>query len=386
VTASISDRLEDFSGAFDLRGLEREVAEAMSQGWATAFPPQRARGLRRVVISGCGDSLFAGIAARLAIERFSGIPCEPMEAMECGRYGAARFSPDVAVLGVSNSGTSSFVLESIAAARRAGAVTVALSGTAGSPLERLSTASVVRPVVGAGGRQSPTSRAERHLGEFLGTVIALYHLALHLGEVRGVITSRERREEAERVRAAAEMAQHGLRDAPARVAAVLDGLLGADRVYFVGAGPVLGIALFGAAKLVEEIPLCGVPQQVEEWAHLQYFQTMIEGARTRAVVIAPPGEATDRAAEVTRSIRDDGGFALAVTHPDESAVRDAASAVIVVEGKCWEGYAPIPYAIPVQLVDLALALHHGRSVVPLARRDGGRLIRASLTVRGIPGV
>ncbi|MGH2402963.1 MAG: SIS domain-containing protein [bacterium] len=384
MTASVLDRLADFAGAFDLRALERQVAETMSRAWATALPADRARGLRRLVISGCGDSLFAGVAARLAIERFGGIPCEPIEAMECGRYAAARFSPEVAVLGVSNSGTTSFVLESIASARRAGAFTVALSGTPGSPLERLSAAGVVRPIVGAGGRQSPTSRAERHLGEFLGTLMALYHLALYLGQVRGVITERERGEEAEGVRAAAEMAQQALHNGPARAASVLGSLGDADRVYFVGAGPAHGIALFGAAKLVEEIPLCGVPQQLEEWAHLQYFQTMVEGARTRAVVIAPRGEATDRAAEIIRSIRDDGGFALAVTHAAEDAVREAASAAVVVDGDCWEGYAPIPYTIPVQLLVLALALQHGQLVIPLSRRDGGRLIRGSSAVRGMP--
>ncbi|HET8679506.1 MAG TPA: SIS domain-containing protein [bacterium] len=381
MTVSVSDRLADYSGAFDLLALDRHVAEEMSHAWAAALPADRARGLRRLVISGCGDSLFAGVAARLAIERFGGISCEPMEALECGRYAAVRFSPEVAVLGVSNSGTTSFVLESIAAARQAGAVTVALAGAAGSPLERLAGAGVVRPVVGAGGRTSPTARAERHLGEYLGTLMALYHLALYLGVARGVITERDRREQAERVRAAAEMAQQALRDGPGRVAAVLGSLRDSDRIYFVAAGPAYGTALFGAAKLVEEIPLCSVPQQLEEWAHLQYFQTMVEGPRTRAVVIAPPGEATDRAAEILRSIRDDGGFALAVTHSDEAAVREAASAAITVDGDCWEGYAPIPYAIPVQLLDLALALEHGQSVIPLSRRDGGRLIRGSRVVR-----
>jgi glutamine---fructose-6-phosphate transaminase (isomerizing) len=382
-TLSVPDRLADFAGAFDLPALYRAVAETMDRAWAAALPADRARGLRRLVISGCGDSLFAGIAARLAIERFGGLPCEPIEAMECGRYAAVSFSPDAAVLGVSNSGTTSRVLESIGLARRAGAFTLALTGADGTPLERLAGAGVVRPVVGAGGRDSPTARAERHLGEYLGSLAALYHLALYLGTVRGVITERERTAEAAHLEAAADAAQRALRDGPGRVAPLLGSLRDADRVFFVGAGPSYGTALFGAAKLVEEIPLCGVPQQIEEWAHLQYFLTMVEGARTRAVVIAPPGESTDRAVEVLRSMREDGAVTVVVTHPAEAAMREAASNALTVGDECWEGYAPIPYTIPVQLLNLGLALEHGRPVIPLARRDGGRLIRGS-PVRGMP--
>ena len=380
---SITDRLADFSGAFDLPELERHVAETTSRAWAAALPVERARRLRRLVISGCGYSLFAGIGARLAIERFGGLPCEPLEAMECGRYAAVRFSSEVAVLGVSNSGTTSRVLESIGLAQREGALTFALTGAAGSPLERLAGAGVVRPVVGAGGRQSPTERLERHFGEYIGTLAALYHLALYLGHVRGVVTERERRDQATQVAAAAELAQRALEDGPSRVAPAIGSLRHADRIYYLGAGPAYGTALFGAGKLLEEVPLCGVPQQPEEWAHLQYFLTMVEGPRTHAVVITPPGVGTDRTAEILRSIRDDGGFALAVTHTSEEAVREAASDVITVDGDCWEGYAPIPYAVPVQLLVTGLALQHGQTVVPLTRRDGGRLIRGS-AVHGMP--
>lgn len=380
---SIVDRLADVAETFDLPALVHHVSDTTSRAWATALPAERVRGLRRLVISGCGDSLFAGVAARLAIERLGGLPCEPLDAMECGRYASARFSPEVAVLGISNSGTTSRVLESIALAQRAGAMTLALTGTAGSALERLAGACVVRSVVGAGRREGPTALVERHLGEYCGTLTALYHLALHLGEARGVITHRERQLETERIEAAAEMAQRALREGPGRVVSLLAPLQDANRVYYLGAGPGYGTALFGAAKLLEEVPLCGIPQQLEEWAHLQYFLTMVEGARTCAVVIAPPGESTERAAEILRSIRDDGGFALAVTHLAQDTVWKEAAAAILVEGECWEGYAPIPYAVPVQLLGIALALHHGQSVVPLGRRDGGRLIRGSRT-RGLP--
>lgn len=383
MTASILERLLDIGGSFDLPALVRRVAVTAGPAWAAVLPTDRARVLRRLVISGCGDSLFAAISARLALERFSGLPCEPMDALECGRYAAVRFGPDVLVLGISNSGTTSRVIESIVLAARSGAATLALTGAAASPLERVAGAAVVRPVVGAGEREGPTARVERHLGEYIGTLAALFHLALWLGEARGMTAERDTRQQTEAIEAAAVVAQRALVGTAPQVARVLDYLANTDRVFYLGAGPTYGTALFGAAKLVEEVPMCGVPQHLEEWAHLEYFLTMIEGERTRAVVMAPPDDSTDRAVEILQAIREDHGIAIAVTHPHEDAVCQAATAAIVVDGSVWEGYAPMPYAVPVQLLGIALALHHRQAVVPLRRRDGGRLIRGS-AVRGLP--
>lgn len=382
MSPAITDSLTELARTFDLPGLARHVAGEVREQWATALPPAEARRIRRLVISGCGDSLFAGIACRLAIERFGGIVCEPLDALECGRYASVRFAEDVAVLAISNSGTTSRVLESMGLAARTGAYTLSLTGAAGSPLQQIAAAGVVRSVRGAGGRDSPTARVERHLGEYIATLVALYSLAFHLGVSRGVLTDADRRHEEAAVEDAAHGAQRALADGPEQVGQAVERVLGADRIFYLGAGPGYGTALFGAAKPLEEVPLCGIPQHLEEWAHEQYFLTMIEGARTRAVVVAPTGESTDRAVEILRSIRDDGGVTVALTHPREEAVRLAADATIAVDGDCWEGYAPVPYAVPMQLLGIALALQHGHTVIPLSRRDGGRLIRGSV-VRGM---
>lgn len=377
MSAAIRNRLHEVGAALDLRRVVQSVGEVAPAQWAEALPAARARRLRRLVISGCGDSLFAGIATRLAIERFGGIACEALDALEAGRYASPGFSPDVAVLGISNSGATSRVVESVGLARAAGAVTLALSGAAASPLAQTAGAGVVRPVEGAGARDGPTARVERHIGEYVGTLAALYHLAFHLGVARGLIDEPQRRQQVSALADAADLAQRALADGPERVTGVLEGLQDADRIFFLGAGPAYATALFGAAKVLEEVPLCGIPQHLEAWAHLQYFLAAEEGSRTRVVIVAPPGDSTDRAAEIARSIREGGGVVVAVTHAAEAEVCAAASAVVIVDGDCWEGYAPLPYAVPLQLLGLALAMHGGRTVIPLSRRDGGRLIRAS---------
>lgn len=383
MSVDIRERLVDFVSAFDLPTLVRRVAEAMGPAWLAVLPADRVRSLQRLVICGCGDSLFAAVSARLALERFSGLLCEPMDALECGRYAMKHIGSHVLVLGISSSGTTSRVLEAIALAGRAGAMTLALTGVAGSALEQMAGGGVVRPVVGAGGREGPTARLERHFGEYIGTLAALFHLALWLGAARGVIGAHDIRHQTDAIHAAAAVAQRTLTDTVPHVLRALDYLGNTDRIFYLGAGPSYGTALFGAAKLVEEVPMCGVPQHLEEWAHLEYFLTMVEGERTRAVVMVPPGDSTDRAAEILRAIREDQGVAIAVTHAREDTVRQVAAATIDVAGDVWEGFTPIAYSVPVQLLGIALAMQRGQVVVPLSRRDRGRLIRGRI-VRGVP--
>ncbi len=43
--------------------------------------------VKRIVITGAGDSHMAGVAAELAFEQIAGIPTEPMTAMQAARYG-----------------------------------------------------------------------------------------------------------------------------------------------------------------------------------------------------------------------------------------------------------------------------------------------------------
>lgn len=373
----VLSRLDKIAASIDIPGLIDAVGNQVRPQWNTVFPEERARRISRLVISACGDSLFAGIACRLAIERLTRLPCEPMDALECAHYASASFGAQVAALAISNSGTTSRVLESAELARQTGALTLALSGAGDAPLTRLAEGAVIRTVGERQQREGPTARVERHLLEYVATLVSLYHMAFHLAVVRGVLSPIEVQAEVEALRAAGEEAQVALAASAEHVARVLPHLRDADRIFYLGAGPAYGTALFGAAKLLEEVPLCGIPQALEEWAHEQYFLTMVEGPRTRAVMIAPPGESTARAAEVLDSIRADGGIAIAVTHPSERAISDAATAVIAVGGHCPERYSPVPYAVSMQVLGLALALDHGHTTIPLARADGGRLIRGS---------
>ena len=53
-----------------------------------ALDPALFTSTSHIYITGCGDSYFAGLAARYAFARYAGVPTEALEALEFGRYSA----------------------------------------------------------------------------------------------------------------------------------------------------------------------------------------------------------------------------------------------------------------------------------------------------------
>src|SRR5258705_1670080 len=101
--------------------------------------------LPEVILSGCGDPYFAGMAARLAMERDGGVRCQSIEALELARY-AIRYVPVLPrpplLVAVSHSDSVGRTIEAPATAAAFGGHTVALTGRADGRL-----AQVPRPVV-----------------------------------------------------------------------------------------------------------------------------------------------------------------------------------------------------------------------------------------------
>ena len=94
----------------------------------------RGRGeIDRIYLVGCGDSLYAGMAARLAIQEWSGIWVEPVESLEF-RYLAGGLSDTSVVVGISVSGQVQRTLDSLEMARVRGALTIGLTGTPDSKI------------------------------------------------------------------------------------------------------------------------------------------------------------------------------------------------------------------------------------------------------------
>ncbi|HEV8697462.1 MAG TPA: SIS domain-containing protein [Candidatus Limnocylindrales bacterium] len=266
------------------------------------FAAEIGPGLDEVILSGCGDSHFAGIAVRLAFERAAGVRCRAVEALELARYEVryVRSRPAPLLVAVSYSGEVGRTIEAAATAHRFGWHTMALTGR---PAGRLA-ATVERPIL----MEVPTLGFSPGTSTYAAMITALLVLASELALVGGRVAEAEALDDAlARVR---ELARDTLASAESAARGAAEVIAAAPITTFLGAGPSRAAAAFGAAKLFEGPQRYGVAQDLEEWAHEQYF---ISGPSTPIVVVAPSGASHDRALELLEEMAFIGAQAFLVS-------------------------------------------------------------------------
>ena len=390
MSTDTSDPRADGSFAEDSRGplaalLDyAALAETIDAGLDDAFSVPWLAKANRLVFAGSGDSLFAARSVLPALRRWSGVAAEVMTGIEFARYETPLLEPGDVLVAISNSGGSSRTREAVALTRDRGIPVLGVTGSIEGPLAAMVDRVVHRPVRSTGFDLSGHGRAIVHLAEYFATLRALYGLALALGLARGRLGPRE----ADEIRAAIDGAFAVVPEVAARSEASARALAerlharGTDTVWVLGAGPNRGTAEYCAAKFHEQVPLNGVPQDLEEWAHLQYFLTLSWGERGPVLLLAPPGNARDRAEEIVSGIARAGGLAVTVG-PGEAA---GAGARLEVRADLPEVLTPLLYHVPVQLLVLHLARLAGVDPTPIRRVDDYELIRGGIVRDRVEGL
>ena len=111
---------------------------------------------------------------------------------------------------------------------------------------------------------------------------------------------------------------------------------------------------------------------------MEYFLTLKWGARSVAMVIAPPGNSLDRAQEIVQGISGAGGRAIVV----ESGGADFSGAHLRVPlgSAIDEWLSPLVYHLPAQLLVLHMAARAGIPFLPMRRHDGAWLIAKGIVL------
>ncbi len=323
------------SQASALRPALAAVASGAGPGDGTSGP--------EVILTGCGDSLFAGMATRLAFERFAGVRCRAVEALELARYEVRYVSadPPPLLVAISYSGEVGRTIEAAAAGQRFGWRTVGLTGRADGRLA----GEVATPVV----MDVPTLGFSPGTSTYVAMITALLVLAAELARAHG------RDAEAVTLDGALErvpdLAARTLDLAAGPAAEAAEIVARAPTTTFLGAGPSRASAAFGAAKLFEGPQRYGVAQDLEEWAHEQYF---VSGPSTPVVVVAPVGASHDRAAELVDEMAFVGAPAIVVSDVRPTA-RSAGVRHLPVAGGLDESLSPLLTALPLALLGFFVA-------------------------------
>jgi glucosamine--fructose-6-phosphate aminotransferase (isomerizing) len=353
----------------DMPNLRRVVGEHV----AAAVRDRRVKQATRILMGGSGDSWFAALSAAPAWQRWTGIRTQAHTAIELARYESVLLDAHDLVISISNSGSSSRARETVLLAKDRGAPTLGITGSLTGALAQQADLIVHRPVREDLGLPLHYGRCLLNFAEYMAVLYALYSLGLSLGVQRGQLDQTTGAAQLARIeRAIASQGEIAARIEPA-VATCCEQLGDIDTIWAIGAGPSRGTAQYSAAKFHEQMPINGIGQDLEEWAHLEYFLTLKWGARAVVIVIAPPGNSFERAQEMVKGIHDAGGRAIVVSSVPASAFPDAFLHLDLNDG-VDEWLSPLTYHMAAQLLVLHMAARAGVAHIPLRRHDGAWLI------------
>lgn len=310
---------------------------------------QHLKDVDRILLTGCGDSFYVGMAARIALQEWSGLWVEPVESLEL-RYLAKGLSPQTLVVGVSVSGQVERTLEAIELARERGAPTVGITATEGS---KMYTAADWVIDTGISVREQGPVPQTVH---FLANLVSMYLLGLGMGTTTGHLSA----EQADELRRGITDALGSVRGVAERngpkVAGYVEERGAPESLVVVGGGPNWAIAHFGVAKLLEAALTLGVVQELEEWAHEQYFLT---GPGMLTVLVGAEGLASDRLSPTAHAVVGLGG-SLATILPEGIDPGIESAARWRYPDGTPELLSPILTKVPLELLAHVLAEHLDR--------------------------
>lgn len=308
------------------------------------------RGADDWVVTGCGDSLFAGLCAEVWFARRAGLRLRAVPAMELSRYLYEALTPRSVVLAVSHSGSTARVVEAARAARSRGAYVVAVTANADSELVATADIWIDNSV--------HDERSNCRTASFQAVSALMRMLAERLAAEAGRGPARPV------VPAAAVQAY--VEDARSQVDALDDALLSGDHWLFSGAGLGYPTAQYGMAKMYEAATVPAHVSELEQMIHCEIF-TVRPGSTV--VVVCPRGRALSRALELAEGLAKLRATALAITDDDELAGRCTAAVRLPPMA---EEELPFLAAVPLQWLALRVALSRGQDPDLVANKHVNR--------------
>ena len=308
----------------------------------------RLASVKRVVLMGMGTSLHAAMIGRRYIEELAGIPAETDNGSEF-RYRNPVLGPDTLVVSVSQSGETVDVLEAMAVARAKGAMQVTICNTEG--------AQTVRVADGAVYTRAGLERGVASTKCFTTAVVALFGLALKLGEANGHLNT-----EAVQARIA-ELAK--LPDAVARVlkkAAVFERLAPeyaeTEHLLFLGRALAFPAAMEGALKMKEISYIHAEGYAAGEMKHGPI--ALIDPAFS-TVAIATKHALRSKMISNIEQVQARGGRVLAIVTEGDEEIAALADRVVEIP-EVSEFLEPLVASVALQLLAYEVAIHRGCDV------------------------
>jgi glucosamine--fructose-6-phosphate aminotransferase (isomerizing) len=292
----------------------------------------RVRPPRAILILGCGDSWFIGMAAAPVIEAATGIPCLAIQAFEHAHFSTPALNRSTLAIGISAGGNTAAVMDALARTQAQGGRAIGMTNTPGSPITMQFDGALI---VEASRKGWPTQSSTAAIA-LLASLAA--RAATGPEPTRAVATALETLPNA-----TDEAMGHAFEAMRKPAAAIADRPL----VLFAGAGPDHAVAAFGAAKLRELSSVHAMALPLEEMHH---YRLPKEG--DAVVIAATVPEARERALDTAVTARDSSVPTIAILSRPDPQIAALVDHIVLIE----QATGPLG-VVPAMTAVHALAYH-----------------------------
>src|SRR5438128_3478166 len=322
--------------------------------------PAQLRDVGRVVLTGCGTALHAGMVGEYLIEQLANIPTEVEHASEF-RHRNPPMTRDTLVFAISQSGETADTLGALRESRRKGYRTLGICNNVASTIARESDGGVYMhagPDIGVAATKSFTSQ-----------LVILTLIGLLLGRMRQLSTAAGSRI-IEALEALPEQIEVVLKLSD-QIKAIAKKYVDVNGMLFFGRQFNFPIALEGALKMKEITYLFaeGHPS-----AELKHGIIALVGPDLPSIFIAPYDAVFSKNLNNIEQVKARKGPIIALTSGDGAKQLQGIANEIVLLPEAPECVIPVLGVIPLQLLAYHLAVELGRDV------DKPRNLAKSVTV------
>lgn len=316
--------------------------------------------MKKIFIVACGSAYHVGVTAKYVFENIARIPVEVDLASEF-RYRKPIFEEGSVVIVISQSGETADTLAALREAKANGVPVLGIVNVMGSSIARESDEvfyTMAGPEIAVATTKAYTAQ-----------LIAVYLLALKLGELRGTLSEKKYKEMVE-----------DLQQLPAQIEFLMENqkniqkfanrYLAAENVFFIGRGIDYAISMEGSLKLKE---ISYVHSEAYAAGELKHGTMSLIEDGTLVVAVSTQKELHQKTISNIVEVKSRGAFVLAVTTEGNTEIEKAADYVIYIP-KTSECFMNSLAIIPLQIFGYYIALGKGCDV------DKPRNLAKSVTV------
>ncbi|MEW6189485.1 MAG: glutamine--fructose-6-phosphate transaminase (isomerizing) [Actinomycetota bacterium] len=318
------------------------------------------KNLDKVFVVACGTSFHAGLVGKYVIERWARIPVE-IEISSEFRYREPVINSNTLVIAITQSGETADTMAAVRQAKQKGAKVVAITNVVGS--------SVTREADGILYTHAGLEIGVAATKTLVAQMVALYLLALYLGDVRAILSREEVNDITAGMRLLPEKAEKVLADTD-YIKDCAQKYANRSNFLFLGRGVGLPVALEGALKLKE---ISYVHAEGNPAGEMKHGPIALIDKDFPVVAVCTKGSVYDKIMGNIQEVKARGAKVITVATEGDQEIKRQADHIFYIP-KTPEFLSPVPAVIPLQLFAYYIAKLRGCNV------DQPRNLAKSVTV------